>query len=609
MDDLVKNLPKHKFSYTKLHLCDDEIVLRKGVFPYEYFTGPQVMKDTHLPPKQTFYSKLKEEDISDDDYVHAQHVWDKFECKTLKDYHDIYLKLDVLLLADVFENFRSKAMGSYGLDPLHYLTLPSFSWHACLRMTRIKLDLNDPEHFLMVENNIRGGISVVSHRYAKANNPYNEQPYDPSLPTSYLTYVDANNLYGHAMRQPLPIGKFQLLQQHEIDDMDDHKIRNIPENSDTGYIFDVDLDYPTELHSKHNDYPCAPEQLTVTRDMLSQYSSSLADGHPSVSQKLAPNLQDKRNYVLHYRNLQLYMRLGLKCVRVHRVLAFKQTPWLREYIDFNTKQRKNATNEFEKDFYKLMNNAVFGKTMESLRNRVNVHLVMDPVRFKKLAVRPTLRQAEIINHDLVMVKLARPHIIMEKPIYVGFCVLELSKVTMYEFHYDHIVDKYGQNARLLYTDTDSFIYHIQTEDLYDDMARDIDIYDTSNFDRDHPLFSERNNKVVGKFKCETGSVAPCEFVGLRSKMYSLLVPSASKPKLRAKGVKKSYVKQHVTHLNFLETLRQKRSTPAKFQVFRSRNHVLNTVNINKVCLTAYDDKRYILEDGITTLAYGHENIH
>lgn len=256
-----------------------------------------------------------------------------------------------------------------------------------------------------------------------------------------------------------------------------------------------------------------------------------------------------------------------------------------------------------------MNNAVFGKTMESLRNRVNVHLVMDPVRFKKLVARPTLRQAEIINHDLVMVKLARPHIIMEKPIYVGFCILELSKVTMYEFHYDHIVDKYGQNARLLYTDTDSFIYHIQTEDLYDDMARDIDIYDTSNFDRDHPLFSERNNKVVGKFKCETGSVAPCEFVGLRSKMYSLLVPSASKPKLRAKGVKKSYVKQHVTHLNFLETLRQKRSTPAKFQVFRSRNHVLNTVNINKVCLTAYDDKRYILEDGITTLAYGHENIH
>ena len=145
-------------------------------------------------------------------------------------------------------------MESYGLDPLHYLTLPSFSWHACLRMTRIKLDLmNDPEHFLMVKNNIRGGILVVSHRHAKANNPYNEQPYDPSLPTSYLTYVDANNLYGHAMRQPLPIGKFQLLQQHEIDDMDDHKIRNIPENSDTGYIFDVDLDYPTDLHDRHND--------------------------------------------------------------------------------------------------------------------------------------------------------------------------------------------------------------------------------------------------------------------------------------------------------------------------------------------------------------------
>ena len=149
-----------------------------------------------------------------------------------------------------------------------------------------------------------------------------------------------------------------------------------------------------------------------------------------------------------------------------------------------------------------MNNAVFGKTMESLRNRVNIHLVMDPVRCKKPAARPTIQRFEIINTDLVMMQLARQQITQTKPIYVGFSVLELSKLTMYEFHNDHIMKKYGSNAQLLYTDTDSFMYHIKTKDLYDDMADDLDTYDTSNFDKQHPLYSETNKKVVGKFKCE-----------------------------------------------------------------------------------------------------------
>ena len=247
-----------------------------------------------------------------------------------------------------------KRQGSYGLDPLHYLTLPSFSWDACLRKTRVELDLlNDPEKFLMIENNIRGGLSGVSHRHVSANNPYTEHPYNSSLPNSYISYVNANNLYGHAMRQPLPTGKFRFLQPNEIRDLE-KKIRtvSIETESETGYILDFDLDYPSHLHDDHNTYPCAPEQVTITRDMLSPYSMELAEGHPTSCEKLVPNLNDKRNYVLHYRNLQLYMRLGLVLVRIHRVLEFKQKyssivgfnvpkqkAWLREYIDFNTTPR------------------------------------------------------------------------------------------------------------------------------------------------------------------------------------------------------------------------------------------------------------------------------
>ena len=593
---------------------DNELIFRKGIFPYQYMTGPDVMKEICLPPKEAFYDALKEKDISDEKYEHAQRMWNELRCETMRDYHDFYLKLDVLLLADVFENFRLTASGSYGLDPLHYLTLPSFSWDACLRKTRVELDLlDDPEKFLMIENNIRGGLSGVSHRHARANNPYTEHPYNSSLPNSYITYVDANNLYGHAMRQPLPTGKFRFLQPNEIRDLET-KIRTvgIPTESETGYILDVDLDYPDHLHDDHNAYPCAPEQVTITRDMLSPYSMELSEGHPTSCEKLVPNLNDKRNYVLHYRNLQLYMRLGLVLVRIHRVLEFKQKAWLRNYIDFNTEKRKHATNDFDKDFYKLMNNAVFGKTMESIRNRVNIHLVMDPVRCKKLAARPTIQRFEIINTDLVMMQLARQQITQTKPMYVGFSVLELSKLTMYEFHYDNIAKKYGSNAQLLYTDTDSFMYHIKTKDIYRDMADDLDTYDTSNFDKHHPLYSETNKKVVGKFKCETGSIAPSDFVGLRSKLYSLLVKTTDKPKerkLRAKGVKKSYVENHLVHHSFLTVLRLKKPTKAEFLSFRSHNHVLNTVKINKTGLSAYDDKRFILRDGISTLAYGHWRIN
>jgi len=625
LDTLVKNLPRDHFQYTKRYMPDNDLIFQKGIFPYSHMTGPDVMEETCLPPKEAFYNKLNESHIDDESYAHAQRIWNDFNCKTMRHFHDWYLKLDVLLLADVFENFRRAARLSYNLDPLHYLTLPSFSWDACLKMTGVELDLiDDPEKFLMIENNIRGGISVVSHRYAKANNPYTEDEYDETQPTSYITYVDSNNLYGCAMREPLPTGNFNFLQSDEIASLD---IMSIASDSTIGYILDVDLDYPDHLHDSHNDYPLAPERLTVTRDMLSDYSRELSEGHPPVSEKLTPNLRNKRNYVLHYRNLQLYMRLGLKLVHIHRVLAFEQRPWMRDYIDFNTKKRQAACNEFEKDFFKLMNNAVFGKTMECLRNRVNVHLVLDPVRCKKLAARPTCQRFEIINPDLVMMKLSRAHITQNKPIYIGFTVLELSKITMYEFHYDRIVSKYGPRVRLLYTDTDSFMYHIQTDDLYRDMTEDSDIYDTSNFDEQHPLYSVVNKKVVGKFKVETGCTAPSEFVGLRSKLYSLSINSNTsnlttaeinrdfksnfdtvKPKMTAKGIKRSYVHNHLNHQNFLNTLNTKKSTQAEFLCFRSHNHVLNTVKINKTCLSSYDDKRYILSDGIATLAYGHYSI-
>ena len=212
-------------------------------------------QNTCLPPKEAFYSSLKDEHISDADYEHAQRVFDTFQCQNLGDYHDLYLKSDVLLLADVFENFRNIYQEYYQLDPGHFYTSPGLSWLACLKMTGVELELlTDPDMYLFVEEGLRGGISMITHRHAKANNPYVEG-YKPDQPHNYLMYLDANNLYGWAMSQSLPVNNFGWLTPQEIEHLD---VMTLPDDGTEGYILEVDLEYPKELHELHNDYPLAP---------------------------------------------------------------------------------------------------------------------------------------------------------------------------------------------------------------------------------------------------------------------------------------------------------------------------------------------------------------
>ena len=300
-----------------------------------------------------FYSSLSDEGITDDDYKHAQQVWDTFNCATLGDYHDIYLETDVHLLADVFENFRRTALSNYNLDPAHYYTLPGYSWDCLLKLTNIELEqITEANMYLFIEKGLRGGISMVSHRHAIANNPQ-MQNYNPEQPTSYLMYLDSNNLYGWAMSQYLPTGGFQWVNYTD-------QILETPADADHGFILEVDLDYPASLHRQHNDFPLAPEKMAVTKEMMSPYQQKLIDelGVSISCEKLVPNLMDKSRYVLHYRNLQLYLSLGMKITKVHKVLQFQQSPWMAPYIMKNTQLRTTATSDFEKDFYKLMNNAV-----------------------------------------------------------------------------------------------------------------------------------------------------------------------------------------------------------------------------------------------------------
>ena len=580
---------------------------KKGVYPYDYMDSFDKFSEK-LPTKGEFYSILNNEHISDEDYKHAQDVWNEFSLKNMGEYHDLYLKSDVLLLADVFENFRKTCLEYYKLDPCHYFTSPGLSWDAMLKMTKIKLELmTDIDMFQFIEKGLRGGISYIANRYGKANNKYMKE-YNEKAPSKYIMYLDANNLYGWAMSQYLPTGGFRWMTQKQIDKINLAKYK---EDSNKGLILEVDLEYPQELHNLHNDYPLAPEKVKVNKDDLSEYCKSISKEY-SIStglvSKLIPTLSKKDKYVLHYRNLQLYLNLGLKLTKVYRALEFNQSPWLKHYIDFNTEKRKNAKNAFEKDFFKLMNNSVFGKTMENIRKRVDVRLLTDEKKLLKYASKPTYVSSKIFNENLVAVHKIKETLTLNRPAYVGMCILDLSKTLMYDFHYNYIKEKkYGDKARLLFTDTDSLTYEIEAEDVYQDFWDDKNKFDNSDYPESSPYFNKTNKKVIGKFKDEAAGVPICEFVGLKSKMYSYIKDNDEGGKT-AKGIKKNIIKEVIQHENYKETLFNNKQMYHKMKTIRSESHQLGSYEINKVSLSCFDDKRYIHEDGKTSYAYGHYNI-
>ena len=608
LEKLVGNLPKESLKYTSKIFKGTkfDLMVRKGVYPYDYMDSFDKF-NSPLPKKEEFYSILNNEHISDENYKHAQNVWNTFNLKNMGEYHDLYLQSDILLLTDVFENFRKTCLEYYKLDPCHYFTSPGLSWDAMLKMTDIKLELmTDVDMFQFIEKGLRGGISYIANRYGKANNKYMKD-YKKDKPSKYIMYLDANNLYGWAMSQYLPTGGFKWLKQNKIDNLD---LKKYDKENKKGIILEVDLEYPEKLHDLHNDYPLAPEKVKVTDNMLSNYCKKIADKYnisTGLVYKLIPTLSKKEKYVLHYRNLQLYIDLGLKLTKIHRVLEFDQSPWLKQYIDYNTEKRKNAKNDFEKDFFKLMNNSVFGKTMENIRKRVDVRLVTDEKKLLKLTSKPTYVSSKIFNENLVAVHKIKETLTLNRPAYVGMCILDLSKTLMYDFHYNYIKDKYGKKAKLLFTDTDSLTYEIEAKDVYKDFFKDKDKFDNSDYPEYSPFFYKENKKVIGKFKDEAAGIPIIEFVGLRSKMYSYIKDNQKGGKT-AKGIKKNVIKNNIIHDDYKETLFNNKQMYHKMKTIRSENHQLGSYELNKVSLSCFDDKRYIHNNGIDSYAYGHNNI-
>ncbi|UYV70201.1 hypothetical protein LAZ67_7002162 [Cordylochernes scorpioides] len=609
LNTLSSNLPQDGFKVlSQCFLYQTDLLRRKGVYPYEYITDSSKFSETSLPPIEYFSSKLLNESCSNESYAFAQQVWEELNCTTLGDYHDIYLIGDVALLADIFQYFRDLCLRHYQLDPILNFSSPSLSLDAALKMTNVSLDLiSDPDMYLTCEQ-IRGGVAMISKRYAKANNPFMGDEFDSSKDTSYLFYTDCNNLYGWSMCQPLPTGRFRWLTSEECNQID---ILALQDDSPIGYIFVVDLCYPEHLHDSHNDFPLAPERLQIVESMLSDFQKSLPHSIAS-SIKLCPIFFPKSSYTVHYRTLKFYLSQGLILTKIHKILSFNQSPWLKPYIDFNTDQRKQAKSEFEKSFWKLLNNSVYGKTIENLRKRVRVEVVTEPERAAKLMAKPTLDSFHIIEEDLVILKMKKRNLTLNKPVYLGFTILELSKLKIFQFHYSTMLPLFKAPSfkiSLCFTDTDSFLYHITTPpsaDLFSILDKIRDQLDTSDYPLSHPLYSQVNKKVIGKWKDELCGQIMTEFVGLKAKMYSYRVLGGDEKNI-GKGVKKHILKNELAFQNYKDTLETHKRHFLTQNLIQSRKHTLYTIEQTKLGLNAFDDKRHLLDD-INSLAHGHYKI-
>ena len=383
------------------NFCDNDLnkfilLLRKGVYPHEYMDNWERFDETSLPDKESFYSSLNMENIDDIDYRHGNNMFKRFKLKNLREYHDLYVQSDTLLLMDVFENFRNMCI------------------KVKYKKTKVELELlTDYDMLLMIEEGIRGRICHAIHRHAKANNKYMEN-YDKNKESLYIQYLDTNKLYGWPMCQKLHVNGFKWVE--DVSKIDEECIKNYDEDSDKGYILKVDVKYPKKLHDLHSDLPFVPERMKIDK-----------------CKKLVSNLYSNKKYVVHIRSLKQTLNHGLILKKVHRIIEFNQKAWLKTYIDMNTELRKMAKNDFEKDFVKLMNNSVFGKAMENVRKHGDMKLVTTYKRRSKLVSEPNYHTMNCISENLAIIEMKRTKVKMNKLIYLGLSILEISKLLMHEF--------------------------------------------------------------------------------------------------------------------------------------------------------------------------------
>ena len=415
MKDLKKDYPDKTYELEEAlvnYIGENDLKILKKGFPdkwkyltktlaylYEYFNSIEdYQKPVDNLKKEHFISKLKNGYPNDKEIQRTMDIIEKFNIKNGEELTEIYLKSYVLLLACVFEKFIKVSINEYKINPLYCVSLPGYTWQCGLKYTGINLQtLQDKDMILLLENNIRGGVSsVMGDRYIKSDD------------NKKILYIDANNLYGHSMSEPLPYDEIKFDNNVELDE-----ILNTPDDSDIGYFVEADLKFSDNIKEKTRNFPFAPVNKKNYLDSFNDYMKEIKPDTYTQTEKF-------------------YIRHGMIVDKVHNVISFKQSRWLEKYISFNTQKLNKSKDDFEKDFYKLLNNAFYGKTMENVRNRLKIKFV------KKDGYREIIKQQSKLTFNGIHKSYENcdsythkeNEVLMDKPIYLGFSVLEFSKLLM-----------------------------------------------------------------------------------------------------------------------------------------------------------------------------------
>ena len=445
LDKFLKNIDEDDFEILKKEFPDKwQYLNKKLAYPYQYFTNiDDYKKPVNNLKKEDFFSKLKNDYPDDKEIERTKENIKLFDIKNGEELTKLYCKSDVILLADVFGKFLKVSTEEYKINPLYCVSLPGYTYQCALKYTDIKLQtLQDKDLILLIENNIRGDISsVMGDRYVKSDE------------NNKIIYADATNLYGHSMSQFLRYDEIEMWHGHPdkywrwLD-----IILNTPNDSEIGYFLEVDLKYPDDMKEKTRYFPFSPENKKINPNKYNEYMNSIKPENYTKSKKLICDWTDEKKYLIQYRILKFYVRHGLIVEKIHEIISFKQSRWLEEYISFITQKRNKAKKDFEKDFFKLLVNAAFCKFLENVRNRLNLELIEKDIikKFFNQQSKLTFCGIQKTYENYYSFTFKKNEVVMDKAIYVGFAILELSKLHMYETYYDTLQSYFGQEKLQLH---------------------------------------------------------------------------------------------------------------------------------------------------------------
>ena len=510
----------------------DILQTQKQFMCYDYIDSLDRVNETSLPPREAFYDSLHQKDLSPEDYDHVKHIWNITNCQTLGDYVKMYCEIDVGLLADIYLKYRSFLKDVYDLDVSHYVSLPSYAYDAFLRSSQVELDCpHEKDFFYLIKRNIRGGFVTNVRPLMTANNPFiNPNFSEDSMRGKYIFYLDFNSLYASAMCGHLPVGNFTKLTSQELETFLEIGISHHPTDGDKGYWLHVDTkDVSPEVARRTDDFPLCLSHLNITDAYLSPYSRELLQREgrklPKSNSKLIASHKGLTDHLISLPLLQLLLELGLELQTIHAVYKYDQSQFLKPFIEGNVSRRKQETCTTKSRIFKLMSNAVYGRTLLSETKYGEKHtLVRDGVSFMKHVASPSFRGLYHLGKERVVCINTRDHVRITQPNYLGFQILELAKMSMYFFWYNVVKKSYGERAQLAYEDTDSFIFSLELDqNLHDELKYGpmSSYLDFSNFPPDHPLYDITKKGKLGLLKSETGAKIIKECVVLKPKMYSI----------------------------------------------------------------------------------------